>query len=361
MSKLLEPKYTLFDNVEEMLAPEMLSDLLSKPVTRVDCQPMNGHSGLAGGQLSYVDTNAGRLVLKRMSIASDWIMFASADEQCRAVRLWQYGLLDQLCPHLEHKIISCSRDKDDWAILMHDLTGHVFAWDKPMDAKLIPAFLDALARLHATFWSDPILIDPRLGLCDSAKLLDQTSLPMAQKHTNLSMGVIPEWVRGGWAVMEELLDPDTFTYLNNLIENPQPLFGALSRHPYTLLHGDYRPANLAHPDQPVAFDWQEATRSLMTIDLAWFAKEDCIQDAMGHVQAIDFYRRQLETHLNSRFDDTEWQAMLDLGTLVDALRSTCFAAYWYKHSETPEGRLWNELAVKRRNQQVRDALRWIGK
>ena len=123
MSKLPEPKYTLFDSVDEMLIPEALSVLLSQPVTRVDCQPMNGHSGLAGGQLSYVDTNAGRLVLKRMSIASDWIMFASDDQLCRSVTLWQYGLLDQLRPHLEHKIIACSHDNADWAILMEDLTG----------------------------------------------------------------------------------------------------------------------------------------------------------------------------------------------------------------------------------------------
>ena len=155
MSKLLEPKYALFDSVQEMLALETLSELLFKPVTRVDCQPMNGHSGLAGGQLSYVDTNADRLVLKRMSITSDWIMFASADEQCRAVRLWQYGLLDQLRPHLEHKIIACAHDKAGWAILMEDLTGHVYAWDKPMAPALVPVFLDRLARLHAAFWNDP--------------------------------------------------------------------------------------------------------------------------------------------------------------------------------------------------------------
>ena len=361
MSKPLEPKYTLFDSVQEMLAPETLSELLSHPVTRVDCQPMNGHSGLAGGRLSYVDTNAVSLVLKQMSIASDWIMFASADEQCRAVTLWQYGLLDQLRPHLEHKILACSRDGNGWAILMHDLTEYVHKWDMPMAPELAPAFLDALARLHATFWNAPILNDPHIGLCDPAQLLDQTSLPMAQKHTNSSMGVIPEWVRGGWEVMEELLDSDTFSHLKSLTENPQPLFEALSRYPYTLLHGDYRAANLAHPDQPVAFDWQEATCSLMTIDLAWFVKEDCIQDAMGQVQAINFYRRRLETYLNSRFDDTEWRAMVDLGHLVDALRSTCFPAYWYKHTDDPNDRPGLEMEVKVRNQQVRDALRWLEK
>ena len=216
----LEPQYTLFASVEEMLAPATLSELLARSVTRVACQSMDGHSGLAGGRLSYVNTNLGRFVLKQMSIDFDWIMFASEDKQCRAVRLWQYGLLDQLRPQVEHKIIASAHDGNGWAILMHDLTGYTYSWDKPMTPALVPVFLDRLARLHAAFWNDPRLPDPRLGLCDPARLLDQTSLPMVQKHANLSMGVIPEWISGGWAVMEELLDPGTFIHMKDLIENP---------------------------------------------------------------------------------------------------------------------------------------------
>jgi hypothetical protein len=357
----LKPIYILFDSLEQMLAPETLSELFSKPVARVDCRPMNGHSGFAGSQLSYVDTNAGRLVLKQMSIASDWLMFASADEQCRAVRLWQYGLLDQLCPHLEHQIIACSRDQDGWAILMHDLTGHVFTWDKLMDVKLVPAFLDALARLHATFWNHPHLNDLNLGLCDTAKRLGLTSPALAQKQNSQQRGVLPDWIRGGWEVMAELLDSDVFAQMRNLIENPSRLFETLSRYPYTLVHGDYRAENLGYlkSGPPVAFDWQIAARSLMTIDLAWFTYRGSVRDVMGQAPAISYYRGRLEAYLNMRFDDTEWRAMIDLGFLLDALWATCFAAYWCKHSDTPEDRLWHEMTVKQRNQQVRDALRWL--
>jgi hypothetical protein len=51
---MLGPKHILFDSVEEMLAPKTLTGLLSKP----DCQPMIGHVGFAGSQLSSVNTNA---------------------------------------------------------------------------------------------------------------------------------------------------------------------------------------------------------------------------------------------------------------------------------------------------------------
>jgi len=82
ITKQLEPKYTLFDSVEEMLAPETLSELLSRPVTRVESQPITEHGGVAGGQTSYVNTDAGRLVLKRMSLKFDYLMYASDDQQC---------------------------------------------------------------------------------------------------------------------------------------------------------------------------------------------------------------------------------------------------------------------------------------
>jgi Phosphotransferase enzyme family len=357
----LEPKYALFDSLEQMLAPETLSGLLSRTVTRVACRPMIGHLGVAGGQLDYIDTNVGRYVLKRMSLEFDWVMFSTDDQECRAVRLWQYGLLDQLCPHLEHKIMACSRNKDGWAIFMRDLTEHIFTWDKPMAPQLAPAFLDSLARLHAAFWNDPRLNDLDLGLCDTAKRLDLTSPALAQKQISQRRGVLPDWIRGGWEVMEELLDPDVFAQMRRLLENPVPLFEMLDHYPYTLLHGDYRAANLGYLKQghPIIFDWQLAARSLMTIDLAWFANQREVHDVMGHARAISYYRGRLETYLNAKFDDAEWQAMIDLGFLVDALCATCFAAYWCKHSDTPEDRLWHEMTVKQRNQQVRDALRWL--
>lgn len=358
----LEPKYTLFDSVEQMLAPERLGKLLSQPITHVEIQPLNGHSGLAGGRLSYVNTDTGRLVLKQMSIHSDWVMFASNDQVCRSVTLWQYGLLDQLQPHMQHKIIACSRDGQGWAILTHDLTGYCYAWDKPMAPELVTAFLDVLAGIHATFWNDPCLHDEFLGLCDTVNIIDQTSPIKAKKHQGQNMGVLPGWIRGGWEVMEELLEPDVFRQMLRLIESPQPLVEALSRYPHTLLHGDYRAENLAYHGTPVIIDWQEATHSLMTIDLAWFVKNGYVRETIGQVQAVSYYRNRLETYLDQQFEDIEWQAMLALGYLVDALRATCFSAYWYKQhaiANNIKDRDDLEQEVKIRNQQVRDALRWI--
>ncbi|MBL8161824.1 MAG: phosphotransferase [Anaerolineae bacterium] len=360
MNSSFEPRHTLCDSMEAMIKPKMLSKLLSKPVTQVEVQPMNGHGGLAGGHLSYVNTNDGRLVLKQMSIETDWIMFASDDQQCRSVTLWQYGILDQLLPHAEHKTIACARDGRGWAILMHDLTGSTFSWETPLNYEIVTTFLDTLARLHATFWNRTDIADPSLGVCTPKQLLDQTALPVARDHRNYPTSPIPGWVCGGWEALPELLEPVVLATLHNLIEDPQPLYDALKRYPGTLLHGDYRIENLAYHNRcPVLFDWQESAYTVMTTDLAWMLKQRCVQMVMSREQATNYYRSRLENYLGKPFDEYEWQAMHDLGYCLDALRSIPFSAFFYRHSDDPVSKQFYAQIVKQLGQFVLDALRWF--
>jgi hypothetical protein len=51
--------------------------------------------------------------------------------------------------------------------------------------------------------------------------------------------------------------------------------------------------------------------------------------------------------------------MLDLGYLVNALRSTCFMAYFSKHGNNPEWRKSDKAKVLERGQQAYSALRWL--
>jgi hypothetical protein len=97
----------------------------------------------------------------------------------------------------------------------------------------------------------------------------------------------------------------------------------------------------------------------MTINLAWFTKARFVQTCMGQRAAIHNYRQRLEMHLNRHFDDLEWHIMVDLGNLVDALRSTCFEAYWYKHTESPEQREIERAVIQTHSLQVRNAMRWL--
>ena len=358
--KLVE-KHKLFDSLEEMLAPETLSELLAKPVSRVDCQPINDHEGLAGSQLFYVDTESDRLVLKRMSPEFDYLMYVTNDQRCRSVRLWQYGLLDDLRPHIEHKIIACARDGDSWVILMQDISAGLFrGWENMIPPKLVPVFLDRMARLHATFWNDPRLRDPCIGLNDHITRLNLTSPKLARDHVGDQMGVLPTFVREGWENLETLLDPEVARILCSLRDDPTPLVTALDRFPYTLIHGDYRDANLAYlaPNQPIFFDWHLSSRTLMTVDLAWFISGHAIRNSIGKTGAIRYYRNKLETYLGSTFENDTWQVMLDLGNLADAL-TICFPAYLYKIVEKLEEKAHFKMLVNECNTIVRDGLRWL--
>lgn len=360
MSTQLKPKYPVFANVEEMLAPATLSDLVAKKISRVEIQPMNGHGGLAGGRLSYVTTDGGRFVLKQFSIESDWIMFASDDHQCRSVTLWQYGLLDQLQPHAAHKIITCAQDGKGWAILMTDLTGSTLSWATPLTTSMIFAFLDTLARLHATFWNNSDITNPLLGICTPRQLLDQTALPVARKFPNYATSPIPGWVCGGWDVLPELLAPEVLEKLQRLIEDPQPLYNALQRYPSTLLHGDYRIENFAYCDnRPVLLDWQESAFTVMTTDLAWLVKQGYIQNLVSRQQATAYYRSRLETYLGKPFAEREWQPLLDLGCCLDALRSIGFSAYFYKATDDPQRKRSDAQLVQQQSQFVLDAMNWF--
>jgi hypothetical protein len=117
-------QHELYSSIDEMLAPACLSELTGTRIRTVRLRPMSDRQGVSGNQLLAIETdNDARLILKRMSWERDWVMRASNDQRCRAVTLWQSGVLDQLLPELSHAIITCAQDDDGWALLMHDVTG----------------------------------------------------------------------------------------------------------------------------------------------------------------------------------------------------------------------------------------------
>lgn len=355
---MLEPKYSLYESAEQMLRPEALSALLDEPVRHVSCQSLDDHGGVAGSRLSYVDTDAGRLVLKRMSLAHDWNMYASEDRKNRSVRVWQYGLLDRMSPYLQHRIIACAENGVESAVLMHDLTEYALDDDTETPRDVMLVFLDTLARHHAAFWNDPVLQDRRLGLCGTEQWLNISSLPLAQDHPGEERGWLPGMVREGWRLMEEDLDPDVFRQFSCLRENPQPVLDLLARCPKTLLHGDYASRNLAYQDpDPIVLDWQLTGPGLMTVDLIWFADNN--HQSIEPDEAIRYYRERLERYLGYSFDDTDWQSLVQLGELVVALMMTCFPVYLSHVVDEPERRDFFVREVREHSRRIRDSIRWL--
>ena len=350
-------KYKRYDTVEEMLAPETLSEILQTPVSYVRCLPYGGKTGHSNSQIQVVEIENGtktRFILKRMSFATDWIMIASEDILCRSVTLWQSGVLDQLQPKIEHAIIACSQDGENgWALLMRDISVGLFKNIRAFNAATVHHFLDAMVILHATFWQNPELSNPKLGLCNNATMLQQLSPAAVSKWPNIA-SKIPAMLVEGWELLQEIVSDDVADTLRQLVEKPQILVNALSNYPTTLVHGSLRRDNLAllptESPQPVFLDWQTAGYALATIDLAFFLDTTVvIQSPLSTEEIIAYYHQKLIAYLGREFEPDTWQAMLDLGRLANILRLGYFTALLDER----------DFIVNVYESQVRAAVKWL--
>ncbi|MCB0153805.1 MAG: hypothetical protein KDF65_03340, partial [Anaerolineae bacterium] len=159
--------HTLYPTLASLLAPATLSHLTGHPISAVECLPLHATYNKSGSRLQVVQTNQGQgpeLVLKQVSAAWDWQMRATQDHCGRAVQVWRAGLLDRLPPQLVHGILACAQDEAGWAILMQNLAGAMLPFS-PMSRADLEISLEAMAAMHATFFEEPALTRPELGLC----------------------------------------------------------------------------------------------------------------------------------------------------------------------------------------------------
>ena len=350
-----ETKYALLDSVEEMLSPESLSHLLKRPVNQIDFFPFESSNGFSGNEMFHVTADDQPLVMKRMRLEKDWNAISSKDGRCRAVRVWQFGLLDQIQTHICHGTIAACMDGDDYAILMHDISSGLLSFGREITPHMIQSMLDALAAMHARFWEDERLTARELGLCDvRARLaIFGTENLHLYKHTPQ----IAEMIAQGFEALLEMVEPDVRDALQDLLQNPQPLADALSNYPATLVHGDYRLDNMAiipEGQQLFAFDWQLVAFSPATIDLGWFA----MSRGAFHRRKdnIEYYQQRLFNLLGPRFDQTLWPAMVDLGNLVAVLTMGSFHALFAKTSNDREK---YRRSVAENNDLVRQGIQWL--
>ena len=354
---------TLFAGMDELLAPETLQQLTGCRVTAVSTTPMAG--GYSGSRLHQVTTDGeppDKYVLKHMPARADWLMLASDDRHCRAVALWQHGLLDQLKPSIDHAILGCARAGDDWFILMRDVSAGLMP-SEPWAAADVEIFLSALADLHATFWNSLALADPALGLCDAQGMVSALASVTARGLPS-DVSPLPRMILEGWDLLQAWLEPDVAQLLADLHADPSPLGDALSRYPKTLVHGDYRQSNQARDAfanaSVVLLDWQLAGYAMPTIDLTWFVNHhQIVSSPLAGKAATAYYRHCVEYRLGQSLSSTEWQAMLDIGDFVNVLRNGVFRAWFAANERVAEYRIPDEEYVGNVNQIVRRAMQWL--
>ena len=119
--------------------------------------PTDGWSGATFTGL--VDPVGRHYVLKRTSLAADWIATATRDEDLREgwLAARPTGALAWL-PRTSIAYLGAAADGEGVAILMPDLSTELIAWERPghdpvIDDPTLRRVIESIARLHAMPWS----------------------------------------------------------------------------------------------------------------------------------------------------------------------------------------------------------------
>jgi len=105
--------------------------------------------------------------------------------------------------------------------------------------------LDHLAVVHSRFMEDESLLDPALGLSSLRDFILILSRPVIDRE--IAQGrthPVLEMAQRGWDIFADVGMPEAVRIVQKTQLDLRPLLRALARAPRTLVHGDYKIANL---------------------------------------------------------------------------------------------------------------------
>ena len=259
----------IFASVDKMLSAAGLAPIADGAVTSLERMPLDV-AHFSGNTLERVVVRVAgterRLVLKRFSIERDWIMSLTHDHAVREVALYRHGIYARMPSVCYVPIVAVARDGESWASLMDDVSAGLPA-DGPLKLDDLRRYLTHLAAVHAQFMADETLRDPALGLSSLRDFVQILAAPTVQ--TECAEGranPVLEAARRGWQIFAEVAPPEAVQIVEELAREPEPLLALLERTPHTLIHGDFKAANLGcwpPAPSPQAADPIEATRTIM--------------------------------------------------------------------------------------------------
>ena len=243
--------------------------------------PNDGWSGATF--TSLLDSYGRRFVLKRTSLASDWIARATLDEGLREGWMATVGAEESGWMGMAGTpYLGAAADGDGVAILTPDLSNELIAWERPghdpnIDGETLRRVLHAIARMHAVPWSRTA--EAATERTDSRQppwcpLPERLTLlgPSAAAHYADEGNRVGKRFLAGWERFDRLAPPAARELTEGLGADPTPLVDALGRLPSVGLHGDMKLANVAIlPDGAVTFiDWQMTMRAPVAVEMGWF-------------------------------------------------------------------------------------------
>ena len=243
--------------------PPISSLLATHGLADADEQPFE-HNGFSGAILTRLGRNDGApFVVKRMSMANDWIMRATEDHACREAMLAASAI--DLGTDVRSPAIGAARDGDVYALLMHDISAHLLP-PGMIDEARCSSIIAGMARLH----SSAVPADA-LPYCDASKRLTLLTRDTARIAQAYGAPVARDLVEG-WTLFDTHASPRAVEIITALSHDPGPLLRALQRLPPAFLHGDMKLDNIGLDSEGRLWliDWSMTLVAPVAIELGWF-------------------------------------------------------------------------------------------
>ena len=289
---------------------EPLADLLARHgLTGVAEAPMQ-HDGWSGAGITRLTRGDGtRFVLKRDSLARDWIARVTGDvpalREALLARAQPVMPLPVTLPHL-----GVARDGDDVVMLMPDLADVLIRWEQPIDVPTLDRVLAALAALHGRPWHDTL--PPGFPWTDRSRRLLLLTRTAAASYDAQGLPFGARFLQG-WDAFERHVHPAARSLVDGLTADPRPLFAALDRLPSVGLHGDLKLGNvgLAADGAIPMIDWQMTLVAPVAVELGWFLVANVAGLPLPPDEVLERYRVAAGAP-----DDSAWAAQRDLAVIV---------------------------------------------
>jgi phosphotransferase family enzyme len=302
--------------------------------------PNDGWSGATF--TSLLDGYGRRFVLKRTSLAKDWIARATRDEGLREA--WLASLPPAALswiPQATIPYLGAAADGDGVAILAPDLSTELISWERPgHDPAISPdtftRVIQSIARLHSLPWSRMLEStaeregDPAPPWCPLPERL-MLLTPVSAEGYAADGNPVGDRFLAGWSAFHRLAPQAARDLVDRLSADVSPLVAALGRLPTLGLHGDLKLANVALlPDERVGLiDWQMTLRAPLAVDMGWFLVSNSGSLPVEPDEAMTAYRDALDWDSGRwGFGDEphdfaglagDWELQLDLTWIVGLL------------------------------------------
>ena len=326
---MAHPHPTLITTREGWTEAEIFG--LADPYTQVEAVTLD--SGLSGATIERVTLGTGTTtttrIIKWLDPATNWLMRASDDTQCREVQLTQSEFWRRMPHVLLLPIVAAGTFPDGMgALAMTDMDGSIYpasmCYDMATpDPALVAWLIDGLAMLHAAFWADPALSEATWLASPAATLFTLTPDRLSRSGVDADdIGYGGAAIRM-WGYLERLIDPDDYRTIIATLAHPDALLAAYAACPATLAHGDAWLANMGTQEgRLILLDWALATRGPATLDSLWLAHT---WHSLEPSAILVAHRAALLRHgVAAVADDATWDLIEDLGWL----RTTFMGIEW---------------------------------